>query len=914
MRLSQLTMVNVGPFVGEHVIDFSSLNDSGLFLIEGPTGAGKSTIIDAITFALFGQVAGADGDKSRIRSDRADPQKATEVRLEFSARGRDYILTRTPAYAVPGLKAPRAGSQSLVVTEAGQTTDYRSAGDVGVQIDEALGGIKIDQFRRLVVLPQGEFARLLTASSRENNEILKPLLGDRTIERVQDILKERARAASDERQTANAAVAQEALRVETRARQAGIEVEASLLDPTTLPEVRLSLAQDLVAAVETRADTARAQAAASSAKVDALQQAAVQAERIATMAVELEGTARVVASTRSTLANPWTYAPVTALTERQNILQTTRGRLRPLCDWEAEAGSRMAILQQKAAAVEDAKHARADADSAMSALPSTLSELRAQHVAATADAALEATAAAAVTSVQQAVVAAERCEQLRGPLDEARRTRKRTLDRLAEAVTARDEASASFMELQERQIAQSAARLAANLISGEPCLVCGSCEHPAPAISHAGDLVSDAQVQAAKDASDQARTAADECRKADGVAESGLKKAEEAFDAAQTAAGGARLEDLLAEQRTAAEKLAAAQDAGRRAATLAQRITSTEEDLARVESVRALAAERLASAQAAQEELQQQQAHDAAKHTRDLAELREHVDLAGDTAVDLERAVVSQLEDITRVLAAESRRTEVLARLEGAEPPAGDPATLQAAAEQQRAEHQRQRDAATAETARATDLATALSDLRTHVADLASSQRHHADVVARTHTALRLSDLAAGGQGNSFSMPLSTYAIQLLFEAALDAASRHLLEMSSGQYSLELKEEVSRGHGGLEICVHDAWSGTRRDTQTLSGGERFYASLSLAIGLADVVSAEVGGVQLDTLFIDEGFGSLDPDTLTIVMDQLDRLKSHGRTIGIISHVTELKEHIHDRIEVRRSADGVRSITVTSALS
>ncbi len=914
MRLTRLTMVNVGPFVGEHVIDFSSLNDSGLFLIEGPTGAGKSTIIDAITFALFGQVAGADGDKSRIRSDRADPQKATEVRLEFSARGRDYILTRSPAYAVPGLKTPRASSQTLIVTEAGQTSDYRSAGDVGVQIDEALGGIKIDQFRRLVVLPQGEFARLLTASSRENNEILKPLLGDRTIERVQDILKERARAAVEERQNASATVAQEALRVETRARQAGIDVDAALREPTTLPDVQLSLAEDLITAVEARAETARAEAAASSANVDALHEAAVQAERIATMAVELERTARDVASARSPLANPWNDAPVAALTERQNILQTTRGRLRPLCDWEAAAGSRMAILQQKASAVDDAKNARAEADSAMSTLPTQLTELRAQHVAAAAEAALEATAAAAVASVQQAVDAAERREQLRGPLEEAQRTRKCALDRLAEALTAREEASTALMELQGRQVAQSAARLAADLISGEPCLVCGSCEHPAPAISLGGDLVSDSQVQAAMDAVEQTKISVNACQKADGDAESGLKKAQEDFDTAKTAAGGARLEDLLAEQRTAAEKLAAARDAGQRAATLAQHITAAERELAAAESAREQAAARLASAQTAQEELQQQQATEAAKHTSDLMELVQHVDLAGDTAVDLERAVADQLEDIRRVLAAEGRRAEGVARLEGAEPPAGDPTTLQAAAAQQRAEHQRQRAAAIEATTLATDLATALSDLRTHVADLASAQRHHAGVVARTQTALRLSDLATGGQGNNLSMPLSTFAIQLLFEAALSAASRHLLEMSSGQYSLELKEEVSRGHGGLEICVLDAWSGTRRDTQTLSGGERFYASLSLAIGLADIVSAEVGGVQLDTLFIDEGFGSLDPETLTIVMDQLDRLKSHGRTIGIISHVTELKEHIHDRIEVRRDPAGVRSITVTSALS
>jgi exonuclease SbcC len=132
--------------------------------------------------------------------------------------------------------------------------------------------------------------------------------------------------------------------------------------------------------------------------------------------------------------------------------------------------------------------------------------------------------------------------------------------------------------------------------------------------------------------------------------------------------------------------------------------------------------------------------------------------------------------------------------------------------------------------------------------------------------------------------------------------------MSSGKFSFELNEETSRGQSGLGIALHDAWTGHRQDPRSLSGGETFYAALSLALGLADVVRGEAGGTALETLFIDEGFGSLDQDTLYQVLDQLDHLRSGRRVVGVISHVTEMKESIPDRIEVRRGEDSTSSVT------
>ncbi len=155
---------------------------------------------------------------------------------------------------------------------------------------------------------------------------------------------------------------------------------------------------------------------------------------------------------------------------------------------------------------------------------------------------------------------------------------------------------------------------------------------------------------------------------------------------------------------------------------------------------------------------------------------------------------------------------------------------------------------------------------------------------------------------NTRKLPLRSYALQRRFESVLAAATVHLERMSAGKFSFELDDEAAAGHSGLGIVVHDAWTGHRQDPKALSGGETFYAALSLALGLADVVRGEAGGSALETLFIDEGFGSLDQDTLYQVLDQLDAMRSGGRVVGVISHVTEMKESIPDRIEVLRGPD------------
>ena len=188
---------------------------------------------------------------------------------------------------------------------------------------------------------------------------------------------------------------------------------------------------------------------------------------------------------------------------------------------------------------------------------------------------------------------------------------------------------------------------------------------------------------------------------------------------------------------------------------------------------------------------------------------------------------------------------------------------------------------------------------------LLTAMREHQELFDRTAPAIALAEAVTAGK-NSFNtrrMTLQSYAVQRSFESVLDAASIHLSRMSAGKYALEL-DDVAKGnaHSGLGIKVSDAWSGQSRDPRSLSGGETFYAALALALGLADVVRDEAGGSQLETLFVDEGFGSLDQESLQLVLEQLDALRSGGRIVGVVSHVTEMKDWVQDRIEVQVAPD------------
>ncbi|MFE2629900.1 SbcC/MukB-like Walker B domain-containing protein, partial [Streptomyces sp. NPDC059374] len=558
------------------------------------------------------------------------------------------------------------------------------------------------------------------------------------------------------------------------------------------------------------------------------------------------------------------------------------------------------------------------------------------------------------SAIETAQEAAHRADQLAAQREPARQrlAAARLRDQLADdtetaaarAAQAQEQAltaKAHWLDVRERRLSGIAAELAAQLRDGEACAVCGATEHPAPARKDAGHVD--------REAEERALAATRDAEERLGEAEQHLGTVREAL-AAATAEAGDLPTDRLAEAadeverqyalaRRDASALHAAHEELRRAEAEHERRTAAQQQAAVRAAARVGHRERLDREQTGLEaELTQARgtatsvAARATQLERQVALLTEAADTARaaeDTARRLkdadarladaafragfdtpQEAAAALLDDAThrelqrRLDAWQSEESAVRAVLAEADTvaaarrPAADLAAAESAAE---AAARRTREAASARDA-AARRCTELDRLSTRAA---SAVRQLAPLRTEYERVARLAALTAGTSAdNERRMRLESYVLAARLEQVADAATVRLQRMSSGRYTLVHSDDrTGRGRSGLGLHVVDAWTGRERDTATLSGGETFFASLALALGLADVVTDEAGGVRLDTLFIDEGFGSLDDQTLDEVLDVLDSLRERDRSVGIVSHVADLRRRVHAQLEVVKDRTG-----------
>lgn len=879
MRFHRLTLSGIGPFRGRQEVDFDAVSASGLFLIEGPTGAGKTTIIDAIVFALYGSLSGSDSDAGRLRSQLCRPDEPTEVCLEFSVGGVRHTITRNPAYERrkargEGTTLERAAQTLQVHDDA--TPDMREAKEIGVYLTQRIG-LNADQFRRLVVLPQGEFDTLLQAKPIDRYRTIAALIDDGFLQSVQEDLKRRADDALLLRRDAAARVERLLDVIRERASEVIDVPEDFIID-------------DLLHVVASDAAAAAAHAAQTSAALQVCQSAEHEAR------TRYEA-ARVAGEARSALASAAALAGVEAsalddagLTAMLHGLVAQRTRLEPLAEWEGRAEAR---AQESAR-----RHAHADK------LAESISEARADA------ASLPQRREEAASALARARLLAQRVDDLATEMarlqDLQESFRQRTALEVRIAAAGTEEASCAealqasrdglhsarlrLHELVRAQLGQRAAHLAAQLVDDEPCPVCGSADHPRPAHDDASTLVTDADVEAAERSAATAEEAEATARAAHESSRVRLAELDREFTAVTARLEAVTESDIavtLAEAVTGHhDAQACAADLPALAAAVADLEARASASTVLIESLVAEEAQARTEARAFDEAV----ASETARHRDEVGEASSAVALL--TAI---HGRISALEALQQARSA-AAGLDLDVDLERAA------ATLRLA-EAARVDAQAAHDAAEAQRLRLADAHAALTAL---ARDLAIARTGLESVGAETEAAIQLGALvtATRGSANLRNLTLQAYAVQRRFRAVLDAASVHLERMSSGKYSFALDETSTGGaQAGLGIDIADAWSGQTRDPGTLSGGERFYASLALALGLADLVREESGGVTLDTLFVDEGFGSLDADALTVVLDQLDALRSRGRVVGVISHVSEMKEWVHDRVLVEAGRPG-----------
>jgi len=1019
VKIRWLRIVGIGPFAGEHTVDFSAFEDSGLFLLDGPTGAGKSTLIDAITFALYGDVARTkDASKDRLRSNHITDSDPSEADLVFEVATGIYRVTRTPAYTPAGKKSQRNSKSTLTrvvedpdAPDGWRTVEPIASGprDVGYEIP-AIVGLDKDQFLQTIVLPQGKFSQFLNATSDAREQILRDIFDTQIYVDFTKALVDAAASSKrgiEERRIAAVGAFErvrsldDALSEDVHTDAPGAEnraAEAAQLDAGSEdPSPVMRWADDACErAREVHAQTLRvAEAATTAARAAshalaegrALAEAQAEHARVSAMLTELAASEVSIASDRerarqarralavspldaaeaSALArleaagdqvaalspalsdedsvDPASLTPeaVAALRERAQDLRDeatrTRGSLEEALAVERSLPEVRAQIESLRSEREQASARIASIKAEREALPLRIEQATEALRLMRADADTLPEAASALRAINERLDASIQGDLLRSALLGAS-------DELREATVAAKLANAAAADGHDLWIAQSASALARELEEDVPCPVCGSTEHPNPAPAADGEITRE-QVAELDQARDRAEAALRDARarhqdlvrriaQLNEVAGAPTPTLETERDRAAELV--AKLEALspqiteieaaLAQERTRLDGLTDALASARESAasltsTLKERESALAAAVARVETERA----DFASLDERAADLDERANRAAA-----LAGACADWDNARASLVQARRSLADALTE--QGLQADSWRSLLLPvpQVEALETRVAAHEKALFAAREAVASERLTRAASVpapnlesiTETARkaeedATVATRASGILEQYCAQLdaaRASLERALEALARAREQAgpirRLADIAAAsGPENLASTPLSAWVLISRLEEVLAAANPRLAAISSGRYELVSVPDdgtASRKSGlGLAIIDHD--TDALRSPRTLSGGETFYTSLALALGLADVVSAEAGGVELRTMFIDEGFGSLDSHTLSLVMAQLQALRCAGRTVGVISHVEEMATQIADQIQVRPLPEGGSTLSV-----
>ncbi|GAA3273974.1 SMC family ATPase [Streptomyces labedae] len=990
MRLHRLDITAFGPFGTTQSVDFDALSAAGLFLLHGPTGAGKTSVLDAVCYALYGSVPGArqGGQGTTLRSDHAAPATRTSVTLELTVAGRRLEVTRQPPWERP--KKRGAGTtvdkaQTWLRERDAATGAWkdlsRSHQEIGEEVTQLLG-MSREQFCQVVLLPQGDFARFLRADAEARGKLLGRLFDTHRFAEVEKRLADRRRAAEARVREGDDELLADAHRMQQAAGGAMELPELSPGEPgladavLTAAAVARSTAREQLTAAHCRLTTAESVRAGAGRALDEarerhrLQRRFAEARERAERLRERSGAHEEDQARMHRARKAETVAPALGLRDSADAEHRSAAaaeeRARALLPASlADAGpDGLAAAARRAAeelgGLESARRAERrlaellDERAGLDRQERADEEVREDAEAWLAD--WETTRTALQDRIATAQQAATRAGELAARRDTARHRLEaaRARDRLTrdaeaaaeQAGAAREQALAArqhWLDLKEQRLSGIAAELAAGLADGAPCAVCGATEHPAPARRVAGHVDRETEERALADhqhaedrraeadrrlAAVRVELAADGAGARDAPAEQlarELDEAEREYARAREAASAlhAAQEQLRAAEREHELRTAAQRDAAVRAAA---RVGHRERlDLERASLEQELAQARgdapSVAARARQLEREAAQLTDAADAARTAEEAARRLkdadarlaDAAFRAGFDTPRAAAEALLDddahrqLQRRLDAwhdeEAAVRAVLAEpgtAAAAQQPAADlPAAQQAAEAADRAV----REAASARDAAARRCA----ELDRLSARAAASVRRLGPLREEYDRVARMAALTAGTSAeNERRMRLESYVLAARLEQVAAAATVRLRRMSSGRYTLVHSDDrAGRGRSGLGLHVVDAWTGRERDTATLSGGETFFASLALALGLADVVTDEAGGVRLDTLFIDEGFGSLDDQTLDEVLDVLDSLRERDRSVGIVSHVPDLRRRIHAQLEVEKDRSGSR---------
>ncbi len=922
MRPLKLELAAFGPYAGEESLDFTRLGRSGIFLVTGDTGAGKTTLFDAISYALYGQLSGGVRSLETVRSDFAEPETETYVQLEFEHRGKTYTVWRSPAYARP--KKRGTGMTQHPAAVALTLPD----GTVLEKIEEAnealqeLLSMTGDQFRQIAMIAQGRFTELLNTPGAERSSVLRRIFGTGACRDIQEKLKEQARRLTEQTRDWDKELLSLIGQLELSEGEDKDRLEALRANGDCIYHC-----EEILNLAKQQRSRDEADHSGQQAKLGQLDELARELSARLTQArqqQELSGRiqqtkARCQALEEEKEEQVHRHAALDELAgQSEGLAADIRTRETAMADYQR--------LEQLRAARQQLEKAKAENAQRASKAQSTVqdSETLAQN--------LEKESAGVAKALEQAHAAENEAARLDRLLEKAREAYRdgKELEKkeqaAAEALRVFTQAEAelakkrqAWMQADDLFWRSQAGFLAAELAQGAPCPVCGSVEHPHPAapVENAPDKdrldemekqmhAADAQRQQAAMNSTAAGTVRDSAQKLY------LEKAEGLFsecgqavekDPAHAAEALTRMGRLLRTQRDEAEntrqqwaeRAKAAQQAGRQLETVRSQMRTAQTLLETLEKEKAECQAKLAQTLALEQELSQK------LPCASCAQAQVELEAVRRQKADLDSKMRQGAERWQQYCQQLHTQKELLSQLEEQRqnaPRQEDGAALQAAlaaneAEKKQLQNQWMRSGSRLENNRRTMAALAKTS------EMAEKARASASVAS-------LLSSTAGGTltGGKGKLQFEQYVLTSYFEGAVAAANTRLAGMTGGQYELLCHGSASgRGQSALDLDVLDHYTGRVRSVKSLSGGETFQAALALALGMSDCISSFAGGVRADTLFVDEGFGTLDDQSLENAVRVLQSLAAGDKLVGVISHVPQLRDRVEKQVVITKTSSG-----------
>lgn len=914
MRPLKLTMSAFGPYANKVEIDLERLGKSGLYLITGDTGAGKTTIFDGIVYALYGEASGESRDGKTLRAKHADSSTLTEVALEFELKGKRYKVTRSPEQLRPKSKGEgftsKPAEASLVLDDGRVITKTR---DVTAYIEEIIG-IDVEQFRQIAMIAQGEFLKLLNASSEDRTKIFRHIFKTENYAKLQERLANEAKELRDECQRAKNSVEQyingiecvdEELLPQLALAKAGeiptsdiiallcelISRDSALNDETNKKsdEVSAKIAElDVTLKEVTERERVNGE-------LDSLRTALAKSTEIAREKCEKYESAKRQRDEKNEKSQRELerigtllpkYEEIEKLRKRKNQLdESLRVARESLEQMTQDRKAKQDALEEKKAQLEDIEKQK----SSLAQLNALIERLRAKN--------------STLCELNK-----ENCD-----LENAKRELEREQGAYEYSLVDLKIKADDYNEKNYEFLSSQAGVLARELRDNEPCPVCGSTTHPKRASIRQG-APSEAELKSAKAQMDKANENAQKISVKCATIRGEIDKAQTHIASACASLGISAEEIAKALENSQGELKIAEEQSSKITLTVNKESVYRERRIALENTVNELDVsinkinmemsaskgemgaldERIAHLSASLTEgydalvLAKRNAENSIREQNNSVELSEREK----TSAVLEKA---ELEAKIKTLEEQLKTLKVANKEECAKKMAELEAHKRALS-----------DAHNEILVRLEANKRSLDNIKARLNDLDKLEAHYAWVSSLSKTA----NANVAGKDKIF---LETYIQMTYFDRIIERANERLLIMTGGQFELRRKKEdnAKTGKVGLDLCVIDHSNGTVRDVKCLSGGESFKASLCLALGLSDEIQSSAGGVVLDTMFVDEGFGSLDDESLSQAMRALVGLSESNRLVGIISHVGELKRSIDKQIVVKKDKTGVSSVTVIS---